>query len=398
MSGTDWYILRRKARAKALSLLFLIMRIFPIKRAKVVFSAFEGDGAFCCNPRYIAEELHRRAPGLKLVWLTKKKGAEFPDYIRVKRYNALSLAYHLATAKVWVDNYRKPYGTLKRKGQFYLQTWHASMGFKAVGLFRGSLFPEIARIVSEADSALVDCLTSNSEYCNRVYPKKLLYLGPTLMSGSPRVDPLLNKTNGAVTEVRRRLGIKDGVKLLMFAPTFRGGNQKGRKRVISSVPSVDFGRLFTSLDKRFGGSWNALLRLHPQLSAKLDRMPLDKADGRLVDVSGEPDMSELLACCDFLITAYSSCAFDAAFAGIPVLLYADDVQSYIEDRGQFMWRRDELPFDIAEDNDELEANVMGFSADRYRARVAAFMDRHGVLEDGRASARIAEAIEGFMKR
>ncbi len=393
MSQESKYIQKRKRQAFRLSLKFLLMRVFPIKKNRVVFSTFEGDGGFCCNPRYIAEELHRQRPDAEMIWLTRKSASEFPEYIKVKKYTDWNIARYLSTAKVWVDNYRKPYGTLKRKGQFYLQTWHASIGFKAVGLYRGDKFPEIARIVSEADSALADYFISNSEYCNKVYPKKLLYNGPTLMTGSPRVDCLIQKDENQIEKVRKRIGVQKDVKLVMFAPTFRGGNQKGKKQVVSDIPSIDFDRLLKNLHEKFGGEWNVLLRLHPQLSAKLDKMPINTNDPRLIDVSQEPDISELLMCCDLLITDYSSCAFDAAFARIPVLLYADDVQEYIENRGKFMWKKEELPFDIAENNDELDGIVYSFDLMQYATKVDEFMRENGVYEIGRAAMNVTQYLE-----
>lgn len=368
------------------------MRVFPINNKKIVFSAYEGDGGFCCNPRYIAEELHRQRPDIRIVWLTRKDRKNFPEYVEVKKYTDWNIAFHLSTAKVWIDNYRKPYGTLKRRGQHYIQTWHASIGFKAVGLYRGDKFPKIARIVSEADSKLADYFLSNSKYCNDIYPKKLLYKGPTLMTGSPRVDCLIDKDSLKIKNVRNRLGVNNGEKLLIFAPTFRGGNQQGKKNVLSDIPSIDFDRLLNNLEKKFKGEWKILLRLHPQLSAKLDKMPLNMEDERLIDVSQEPDMSELLMCCDMLITDYSSCAFDAAFAKIPVLLYADDVEEYISNRGEFMWKREEIPFDIAENNDELESNIINFSTDRYIDNINVFMTQNEVVEKANACKELVHTI------
>ena len=60
MSNEEEYIRRRKIKANVLSALFMVMRVLPINPRKIVFSAFEGDGGYGCNPRHIAEELHRR--------------------------------------------------------------------------------------------------------------------------------------------------------------------------------------------------------------------------------------------------------------------------------------------------------------------------------------------------
>lgn len=391
------YLQYRDWKARCLSLLFFLLRVFPINRKKLVFSAYEGDGGFCCNPRYLAEELHRRNSEYQIVWLTHVKTGDFPDYIRVVRDDFWNTAFHLATAVVWIDNYRKPYGTRKRKGQFYLQTWHASLGFKAVGLYRGDAFPEIARRVSEWDSSLIDLVLSNSDYCDRIYPKKLLYQGATLRSGSPRVDCLIRNRAALSIRLRETLKLPKEAKLLLYAPTFRGGSQKGKKEVVTKPPTLDFARVRETLREALGGEWYILLRLHPQLSAKLPKMPMAEESDFLLDVSQIPDINEILAGCDFLITDYSSCAFDACYAYIPVLLYADDVTEYQEARGQFMWERDELPFEIAENNDALCCNILKFDAAEYEKRVSKFLQRQGIVEDGNASARAADVIEEYMR-
>ncbi len=395
MSDNDAYINQRKRKAARLSCLFRIMWLFPIKRDKIVFAAFEGDGGFGCNPRYIAEEMHRRHPNLKMFWLTHDISRWFPNYIQPIKDTPFNTAFHLATAKVWVDNYRKPYGTLKREGQLYIQTWHASIGFKAVGLFRGDSFPQIARIVSEWDSSLADYFLSNSKYCDDIYPKKLLYNGPTLRVGSPRVDPMINDRDVLKKRIRRIHGLDEMSKLVLFAPTFRGGVQQGKKQVVAQTPQIDFDELIQSLQVRFGGEWFVLLRLHPQLSAQLDEMPLMQKNSRLIDVSQMPDMSEILGGCDLLITDYSSCAFDAAFAHVPVLIYADDVDEYIKNRGMLMWTREELPFKVAEDNMTLLDNIRNFDVNEYLNAVSKFMTKYAVVEDGRASERVVDVIESI---
>lgn len=387
------YIQKRKAKAKRLSFLFLLMRVFPINKKKIVFSAFEGAGGFCCNPRYIAEELYKRNNTYQMIWLTHDTSKAFPSYITPVKDTTINTAYHLTTAKIWVDNYRKPFGTLKRKGQCYFQTWHASIGFKAVGLFRGAAFPPIARLVSEWDSNLADYFLSNSDYCDKVYPKKLLYNGPTLKVGSPRVDCIINKRDELYKKIRQRYGLNHLAKILVYAPTFRGGDQKGKKQVISETPTLDFDKLLNTLVEKFGGEWKILLRLHPQLSAFMEKMPLLSNNNNLIDVSKADDISEILAACDIVITDYSSCAFDAAFTHIPVFLYADDVQEYIRRRGSFMWKKEELPFLIAETNEELMQNIKDFDLEKYLESVSAFMKKHGVIEDGHASERVSDKIE-----
>lgn len=55
----DTYILKRKLKAGICRIPYYICGVLPIKKNKIVFSAFEGGG-YCCNPKYIAEELINR--------------------------------------------------------------------------------------------------------------------------------------------------------------------------------------------------------------------------------------------------------------------------------------------------------------------------------------------------
>lgn len=392
LNSEEKYLKQRERKAKRLSLLFRLMWVLPVKKNKIVFACFEGDGGYGDNPKYIAEELHRRNEQLDLVWLTHDVSRLFPDFIKVRKDNLWNTVFHLATAKVWIDNYRKPYGTLKRKNQLYIQTWHATIGFKAVGLFRGDKFPEIARRVSEWDSNLADYMISNSEYCDKVYPKKLLYNGPTLRVGSPRLDILVNSKQEHNVSMRKKLGIDMDEYVVLYAPTFRGGTQKDTKKVYLEDFSIDFNRVAKAFEKKYEKKCRILLRVHPQVSAKLDINDLYSKDG-ILDVSLMPDLSEIMAVADIVITDYSSCAFDAAFVGIPVLLYADDVKEYIDNRGEFMWKREEIPFEIAENNDELESNIFKYNANNYIKKVNDFIKKYDVGEDGNASKRVVNYIE-----
>lgn len=395
MSGRseEAYIRKRKRKAAVISAVYHILRIFPIQKNKIVFTAFEGDGGFCCNPRYIADALLKSKGNYEMVWLVNNMSRQFPAGICKVRNTFWRRAYHLVTARVWVDNSRKAYGTAKRKSQMYIQTWHAALEFKAVGKFRGERFPKIAYLVSEYDSRLADYVLSNSEWCTRLYPEMLLYNGEIWKTGSPRCDVLVTGREEKYKQIRERYHIPAHGKIVMFAPTFRGGSQKGKRQVYVEEPTLDFALLTETLQKRFGGEWYVFLRLHPQLAALLEGIPLRNGVEHMVDVSQADDMNEVLAAADVFITDYSSSAFDAINMYLPVFLYADDLADYVEERGNLMWDMHGLPFPVAENNEQLREDILGFSEEEYRDRIKAFLEEHGVLEDGHASERVAERIE-----
>ena len=393
MSNEEKYIRKRKRECLRTNLIYHLLWIFPVNKKKIVFTTFEGDGGYCCNPRYIAEELLKRTDKFEIVWLVNNMDKQFPDGIKKVKNTFLNRAYHLATAKAWVDNSRKAYGTAKRKCQLYIQTWHAALEFKPVGKFRGKLFPRIAYLVSEYDSKLADYVTSNSEWCTKLYPEMLLYHGNIIKTGSPRCDIFINRREEIYQSIRECYGMPLDAKIVLFAPTFRGGSQKGNRQVFADESTIDFRRLVKALEEKFSGNWFVFLRLHPQLAAQLEQFPITNGATNIIDVSQADDMNELAAASDALITDYSSSAFDVINMYLPVFLYADDLDEYTEERGKLMWDMFSLPFSVARDNDELVENIAMFDAEVYKQSVDKFSQMHGVLEDGHASERVAGVIE-----
>ncbi len=392
VTSEDRYIRKRTCKAFWTYLFYNMLRIFPVKKNKLVFTTFEGDGGYCCNPRYIAEELLKRDKKYEIIWLVNNMEKEFPQGIRKVKNTFLNRAYHLVTSRVWVDNSRKAFGTAKRKNQLYIQTWHAALEFKPVGKFRGKLFPKIAHIVSAYDSGLADYVLSNSDWCTRLYPKMLLYHGNIIKTGSPRCDIFVNHRCEVYERIRVRYNLPKHAKIVMFAPTFRGGSQKGKRQVFVEPPTLDFSSLTKALVDKFGGEWYIFLRLHPQLSAQLEKVPVKNRDKHMIDVSQADDMNEVLCASDVLVTDYSSSAFDALCAYIPVFLYADDLEEYVKERGQMMWDMRSLPFPLAESNGELVENIRGFDEAKYRKVVDEFQKRYGVLEEGQASRKVVDLI------
>ena len=65
-----------------------------------------------------------------------------------------------------------------------------------------------------------------------------------------------------------RYGLAEDVKIIMYAPTFRGGSQGTDRTVETGQGFPDYGRLIKALEERFGGEWCVFLRLHPQLVAR----------------------------------------------------------------------------------------------------------------------------------
>ena len=392
------YIAKRKIKAFLHSLAYYMCRIFPVDRKKIVMWTFEGNGGYGCSPKYVAEEILKRnkegGTDYKIVWLVNDAEKEFPKEIEKVKSTLWSRAYHMSTAGIWISNTRTFYGTRKRKGQRYIQTWHATICIKPIGKYRGNLFPKMAYLVSAYDSEMIDCVLSGSTWCDHMYRDGLIYDGEIIKTGTPRCDVLINQRNEKYRQMREEYRLPKDAKIMLYAPTFRGGSQNKNRNVSAEEPTVDFERLISSLEQRFGGKWYVFLRLHPQLAAKMEQLKTvrSQVSDRLIDVSKRPDMNEIIAGADAFLTDYSSAIFDANMIYIPGFIYADDLEDYIADRGSLMFDMYKLPFLVALNNEELIENILQFDERKYRKRTDEFMSEMGIFEDGKASERVVELI------
>lgn len=411
MENERSYIRKRIWKSRLQSIPFYLCRIFPIRKNKIVFCCIEGTTGYTCNPKYIAEELLRRnvevgkEERFELVWLVNDMSKEFPGEIKKVRNTLRNRAYHLTTAHIWIDNSRKQLEVRKRRGQKYIQTWHAKLGFKPTCLDRGASFTEIAYLVSKHDSDMVDYWLSNSDWYDRTLPTGSIYTGQALRTGSPRCDILVKareddkfkeQIKNKILRQDKNLPDVPDVHFLMYAPTFRGGSQETNRQIAAGQGFPDYKKLLDSLDIKFGGKWYILLRLHPQLVARnLDQGILEENSEikeRIIDVSRVDDMYEVLAGCDAFMTDYSSAAFDAAVMKIPVFLYADDYEEYEQERGKLLWDLRKLPFPLAVNNEELEQQILRFDEKLYIDGLEKLFADTGMAENGRASRYVADVV------
>ena len=302
---------------------WIVCRVFPVKSNKVVFQSFYGR-RYGDNPKYIAEELRKNKKDIDFVWITNgQEEPAVPEGFRVVRFRGFKYIYEMSTAKIWVDNCRKEY-CIKKKNQYYMQTWHGGFTLKKVErAVESELDPNYVR-QAKRDALQTDVMLSNCNELTEIYCEDFWYKGEILSRGLPRNDRLFSFTDQDVKSIRDALGVENNTHLLLYAPTFR-------KNSGLEAYSIDYERCCRALEKRFGGSWKIMLRLHPKIFAAADNITFD--DRYAVNASHYPDVQELYMISDFLITDYSSVIFDFALLKRKALFYADDISDYMDDRG-----------------------------------------------------------------
>ena len=341
---------------------------------KVVFCCFQGR-SYGDNPRAISERLHARCPEAKIVWLFTREATarlkdSLPDYIKPVFYKTKEAFLEQATARVWVDNFTKQrYLTLRKGRQFYVQTWHGDRAIKKI-CYDLHLPNESRRI--EEDCARV--LTA-STFGENMYRTAFRYRGEYIRAGSPRNDILVRNDPADIARVRAKLGIPDGVRLLLYAPTYRDNEKVLPKRM-----QMDLDRTLRCLEARTGETWRCLYRTH-YLSKGID---LEAVRDRIVDATKHEDMAELLLAADMVLTDYSSAALDFIVRDKPALFFIPDWEEYKATRGVYFDMHD-APLMLAENQDQLEALIDGLTPEKAAENCAAIREYFGYYETGRAT-------------
>ena len=347
-----------------LSIPLYIFRIFPIKNNRILFENFTGKG-YADSPKSIAENLINSNDDYELYWVIKdnKFKKEFPSKIKAIKLYSLKYFYIMATAKVWVSNSRFDQYVIKRKQQFYIQTWHGGLGMKKIEYDAEDKLSEYYKKVMKKDNKNMNLMVSNSDSCTELYRRSFRYTGDILEVGTPRNDVLINNKEELSKKARKLLNIDKDINILLYAPTFRLDYSK-------NPYDINFEKLKRVLENKTKNEWIILVKLHPRINNS-DEL-LGKYKNYITDVTNYSDIQELICACDMLITDYSSTEMEAMIADKPVVIYANDVKDYIDERG-FSLGFDEIPFKLTENNDELTNYIEKVNFDDIKKEYSIFM-------------------------
>lgn len=363
-----------------------------IDAGKIVFNAFAD---YADHEKYISEAMHVKHPDWDLVWLVGSLDSKLPDYVRkVQKSNWKKVIYEMETAKVWISDLPILDELVKREGQIYIQTKHwASITLKRFYL-DAATFNSVQekRSVWKRESEIIDYIVAGSWFDRESCRKGFAFDKEFIMAGSPRSDGLF-RTQENKKKVYSCYEIPENIHVLMFAPTYRFSRESGK--TVHQPGEIDFAyhAVKDALGKRFGGEWKIALRLHPSVVQAAKEMEFPDF---VFDVSTYMDSEELVSAFDIVVSDYSSIMFEPAFIRKPVLLYAPDLDDYLENEYDLLFDYRDLPFDMAETMEELCGNIMKFDEDAYVNRVDAFLDRYGVHEDGHASERAVDFISELL--
>lgn len=342
------------------------------------------------NLAEIEDELRDRlGTEAAIVVLAAKVGLR-PRELARTLWLAARAGYHLATARAFVvdDHFFPMYAIRPRPGTSFLQVWHACGAFKRFGY-------SVAEREFGADLRVLErfpihtnydlCLVSAMRFAPRYAEAFRLPLERfTSRFGIPRTDLFFDdrRRTAAAEAVRRRHGIAPGARVVLYAPTFRG-RTVGRAR---DPLELDLSRLAELLDPETV----VLVRSHPFATANRGAPAATGAhpprSGRLIDVSGDRNINELMLISDVLVTDYSSAIYEFALLERPMAFFAPDLAAYEQERGFYFDYRSGVPGPVFESTDELAGWLRSGEVDLERVR--RFREEAFDVADGRATQRL----------
>lgn len=357
---------------------FYLFKPFRLKENRITFISNRRNSISGNYESIYAELIKDKNIDIKTVLDTKE------SFISCFKYG-----YYLASSKViLIDDYiRSVYEIRKRKDNYLIQVWHACGAFKAFGfsrLSREGCWPQDSRSHRTYDY----CLVSSRKVAKHYAEAFGMNVDRVIATGVPRTDIFFDEAYKR--EIRAKIFstypmLKDK-KVILFAPTFRGSSKKE-----GNYPHYrfDYKKIFES----FGDEYRIIIKHHPHVNNK----PVieNEYKDRVIDLSKNEELNELLFVTDILITDYSSVVFEAALLDIPMLFYAFDLDEYISRRGFYCEYISFIPGKLVENMDEIiDALLAGdFEADKIIEFKKDFFDDL----DGKSGKRASEFIKRLMK-
>lgn len=355
-------------------------RFLPLQN-KIVFINFFGRG-LGDDPKYILLELLKRGVDAEMVWVSNNRHEKVPEGVKVVKYKSFMAHYHWYTACVWVDNCKSTYRPMKRMGQFYLQTWHATLPLKKVEREVEDYLTKRYKAVSIRESLTIDLMYANNNVQLNMFKNTFWYNGPVLKCDVPREVPLLQKDSSIKDDVYNFWGIDKRKKMILYAPTFR-------KDYSIDIYVWDYQRVIKAIERKFKSDFVMILRLHPNIAQKCNEITYGD---NIINGSRYPDMQELLAASDIMINDYSSTQFEFAMMRKPVFLFCPDIVNYRKNDRPWVFEPEELPYTYATNIEGLEKNIYDFDDEEYQEKCELFLNKIGFEDQGNGDKVIADIV------
>ncbi len=362
-------------------------------RDAVLVSCFNGR-QYSDSPRAIHDELVRRGSTLEQLWVVGDGQVELPPTVKAVRLNGVEWHEAVASSRYIVTNHRLGDWFHRHPDQIVLQTWHGTP-LKKIGrdvkevhfAYSPGMQKAMASVEKEPRLPEWTHLVSPNPFSTPILRRAFKFEGELIEAGYPRND-LLHSPDAARTaaRVRELLGVPEGKKVVLYAPTWRDDQFYGVGRYKS-----DWRIDLDLFERELGDDHVLVARLHPNVVDGAPERPF------VYDASSYPDIGELYLAADLLVTDYSSVMFDFAGLRRPMLFYTYDLAHYRDKlRGFYFDFEREAPGPLLETSAELIGAIRDVDqvSRKYAEAYDAFHERFCSLDDGAAAGRVVDRVFG----
>ena len=319
-----------------------VLKLFVRPDDKLILFISFGGRRFDDSPKAIYDSMIKdtRLNDYRLVWAFNN-----PDAFELQRgekvkCDTFSYFRTALKARVWISNSTVERGLeFKGKHTFYFNTWHGTpikkMGEDVCGnnkSFKGK------------GQWKVDYFTCQGEFEQDIFCRVFRGLNKDIahVIGLPRNDIYANYTNEYMLSLRKKMNISADKRVILYAPTFREYDKTSSMEVKVSVPMQ-----IEKWRQKLGNGYVLLFRAHYEVAKGLNIQD----DDFVREMSGYPQLEDLMIVSDLLVSDYSSIFFDYSIMPKPMLAFCYDYERYASERGMYFDIRDWLPF--AKNEDEL---------------------------------------------
>ncbi|NED88687.1 CDP-glycerol glycerophosphotransferase family protein [Streptomyces sp. SID11233] len=361
-------------------------RELPLRDAVLYISL--GGKQFSDSPRAVYEELVRRGVEVEHIWTQDTGLPEMPSEASVVGWGSREWYAALARSRYVVVNTAVGDWFVTRPGQRVVQTWHGTPLKKIGKDLLGSPQSSPAYIAGLPHSyRQFDFVVSPNAYTTEIMRRAYSIESEMLESGYPRNDAFHAPDREArAARVRERLGLPEGKKVVLYAPTWRE-DQKHASKLYKLDLRIDL----AAAQAELGDDHVLLFRKHPRVH---DNVP-GAGRGFVWDVTRYPDIADLYLVADVLITDYSSALFDFAHSGKPMLFFTYDLEHYRDSlRGLYFDFTTRAPGPLLKTSEELVKALRDVDAvgAEYQEKYAQFRRDFCEPGDGLATARVVDRM------
>ena len=361
----------------------LIFSLLPLKEKRVLFLSDVRAG-FGGSLKSVCEKVPAGFEIKTSFKADRRVKRSFGEYMR--------LCVYLATSKyIFLDDFAQCTSYMRvRKNQQLVQLWHGSGAYKKFGHSRAQA-GEPVRI--HPGYKRYTLAVTSSEAVRECYAQAFsLPLEKTAALGNPATDAFFDKEyrQRKIYELFKRFPEFKGKKIILFAPTYRGGRVEDA--------SYDFDRLnLKELRGALADEYVFIIKWHPALynnlrSGRVKGPDISVYSGFAYDLSSFREVNDLLFAADVLVTDYSSVIFDYALLDKPIIYFTYDLEEYEGKRGLYFPFEEYIYGEVVRESSAL-ANAIK-RGKMHEEKRAAFKEKFILANDGGASVRVVNAVFG----